>query len=421
MTSTPTNSPSPTSAQPSSRPTDSNIYPNGKHYYIFLVAYLVGLSAFGSFVNDMYLPTLPEMTRYFDCSVSVVQLGLTMGMIGLGIGQLIMGPVSDKYGRKPVLIITLSIFIIAAIVSVFSPTIHFFLGCRLVQGIGASGGYFLSRTIPADIYSGRPLAKMMALIGAINGFAPASAPVLGGLLAVADGWKGIFYVLAGFAALLICVGIPLKESLKPQNRFKGKLMDAFKEYPMLIKNKRFMIHTLLKGSALGLLFAYCSSAPFIMQDHFGWSEVHFGLFMGFNALFVAFGAMMALKFKVLKQAGYVGGWTLLIATFAQFGVLFFLNNFWAYELTMLPIVFSLGMIFTVGNTLAMNEGRSNAGGASALLGLTGYVFGAIVAPLVGIGNIMHSTAITFVVLAVITLAFAYATKALSPDPNMVKK
>lgn len=419
MTSTPDNSP--TSAQSSSRPTYSNIHPNGKHYYIFLVAYLVGLSAFGSFVNDMYLPTLPEMTRYFDCSVSVVQLGLTMGMAGLGIGQLIMGPVSDKYGRKPVLIITLSIFIIAAIVSVFSPTIHFFLGCRLVQGIGASGGYFLSRTIPADIYSGRPLAKMMALIGAINGFAPASAPVLGGLLAVADGWKGIFYVLAGFAALLICVGIPLKESLKPQNRFKGKLIDAFKEYPMLIKNKRFMIHILLKGSALGLLFAYCSSAPFIMQDHFGWSEVHFGLFMGFNALFVAFGSMMSLKFKVLKQAGYVGGWTLLIATFAQFGVLFFLNNFWAYELTMLPIVFSLGMIFTVGNTLAMNEGRSNAGGASALLGLTGYVFGAIVAPLVGIGNIMHSSAIVFVALAVITLAFAYATKALSPDPNMIKK
>lgn len=419
MTSTPDNSP--TSAQSSSRPTYSNIHPNGKHYYIFLVAYLVGLSAFGSFVNDMYLPTLPEMTRYFDCSVSVVQLGLTMGMAGLGIGQLIMGPVSDKYGRKPVLITTLSIFIIAAIVSVFSPTIHFFLGCRLVQGIGASGGYFLSRTIPADIYSGRPLAKMMALIGAINGFAPASAPVLGGLLAVADGWKGIFYVLAGFAALLICVGIPLKESLKPQNRFKGKLTDAFKEYPMLIKNKRFMIHILLKGSALGLLFAYCSSAPFIMQDHFGWSEVHFGLFMGFNALFVAFGSMMSLKFKVLKQAGYVGGWTLLIATFAQFGVLFFLNNFWAYELTMLPIVFSLGMIFTVGNTLAMNEGRSNAGGASALLGLTGYVFGAIVAPLVGIGNIMHSTAIVFVALAVITLAFAHATKALSPDPNMIKK
>ena len=159
-------------------------YPHGKNYYIFLVAYLVGLSAFGSFVNDMYLPTLPEMTRYFQCPVSVIQLGLTMGMLGLGIGQLILGPASDKYGRKPVLMTTMTIFIIGAVVSIFSPDIHFFLGCRFVQGIGASGGYFLARTIPADIFSGRQLAKTMALIGAINGFAPASAPVLGGILAV---------------------------------------------------------------------------------------------------------------------------------------------------------------------------------------------------------------------------------------------
>ena len=231
-------------------------YPHGKNYYIFLVAYLVGLSAFGSFVNDMYLPTLPEMTRYFQCPVSVIQLGLTMGMLGLGIGQLILGPASDKYGRKPVLMTTMTIFIIGAVVSIFSPDIHFFLGCRFVQGIGASGGYFLARTIPADIFSGRQLAKTMALIGAINGFAPASAPVLGGILAVADGWKGIFYVLAGFAALLICAGLPLKESLIPQNRFKGHLLEAFREYPSLIKNKRFVIHALLKGTALGLLFAY---------------------------------------------------------------------------------------------------------------------------------------------------------------------
>ena len=134
-------------------------YPHGKNYYIFLVAYLVGLSAFGSFVNDMYLPTLPEMTRYFQCPVSVIQLGLTMGMLGLGIGQLILGPVSDKYGRKPVLMTTMTIFIIGAVVSIFSPDIHFFLGCRFVQGIGASGGYFLARTIPADIFSGRQLDR----------------------------------------------------------------------------------------------------------------------------------------------------------------------------------------------------------------------------------------------------------------------
>lgn len=395
-------------------------YPHGKNYYIFLVAYLVGLSAFGSFVNDMYLPTLPEMTRYFQCPVSVIQLGLTMGMLGLGIGQLILGPVSDKYGRKPVLMTTMTIFIIGAVVSIFSPDIHFFLGCRFVQGIGASGGYFLARTIPADIFSGRQLAKTMALIGAINGFAPASAPVLGGILAVADGWKGIFYVLAGFAALLICAGLPLKESLIPQNRFKGHLLEAFREYPSLIKNKRFVIHALLKGTALGLLFAYCSSAPFIIQDHFGWSELDFGLFMGFNAIFIACGAMTALKFDILKKAAFIGGWTLMLFTAVEMGVLFFIDDFWAYEFVLLPMLFSLGMIFTVGNTLAMNEGRTNAGGASALVGLSGYIFGATVAPLVGIGNILHSTATVFGIMASMTLALAYATKRISPDPDMIK-
>lgn len=397
------------------------VYPNGKGYYIFLVAYLVGLSAFGSFVNDMYLPSLPEMTRYFGCSVSTVQLGLTMGMIGLGLGQLILGPVSDKYGRKPVLICAMIVFMIGAVASVFSPTIHFFLGCRLVQGLGASGGYFLARTIPADIYQGRPLAKMMALIGAINGFAPASAPVLGGLVSQDHGWKAVFWILAGLSAFLLCVAIPLKESLKPDRRFKGKLLKAFGEYPALLKNRRFMIHVMLKGTALGLLFAYCSSAPFIMQTHFGWSQLHFGLFMGFNAIFIAIGATIAVKFKILKQAASLGGILLFIATAVQVAVLFLIDDFWAYELMMLPILFSLGMIFTVGNTLAMNEGRDNAGGASAVLGLAGYVFGATVAPLVGLGNIMHSTAIVFAVMATLILLCSYATSRLSPDPNMLKK
>lgn len=412
----PDNKPSSSAVSPANGDSE---YPNGKGYYIFLVAYLVGLSAFGSFVNDMYLPSLPEMTRYFDCSISVVQLGLTMGMIGLGIGQLILGPVSDKYGRKPVLLIAMVVFIIGAVASVFSPTIHFFLGCRLIQGLGASGGYFLARTIPADIYQGRPLAKTMALIGAINGFAPASAPVLGGLISQDHGWKLVFWVLAGIAVFLLLVAFPLKESLRPDRRFTGKLLQAFGEYPKLIKNKRFMIHVMLKGTALGVLFAYCSAGPFIFQTHFGWSEMHFGFFMGFNALFVAIGAMLAVKFKILKQAASFGGILLFIATAVQVAVLFFIDDFWAFELMMLPMLFSLGMIFTVGNTLAMNEGRDNAGGASAVLGLGGYIFGAAVAPLVGLGNIMHSTAIVFAVMALLVLICSIATTRLSPDPNMV--
>ncbi|MDE7369404.1 MAG: MFS transporter [Muribaculaceae bacterium] len=151
-----------------STPPQNEKVPSFSGYYAFLVIYLALLSAFGSFVNDMYLPTLPDMMRAFHCSTSTVQLGLTFGMIGLGFGEILLGPLSDRFGRKPILVITLIVFCIGAMCSVWSKTIHTFLFWRLIQGLGASGGYFLARTIPADLYQGRALAKMMALIGAIN-------------------------------------------------------------------------------------------------------------------------------------------------------------------------------------------------------------------------------------------------------------
>lgn len=386
-------------------------------YFVFLVIYLALLSAFGSFVNDMYLPTLPEMMKAFGCSVSTVQLGLTMGMIGLGLGELILGPVSDRYGRKPVLLFTLVVFCIGAAASVYSPTINVFLGWRLVQGIGASGGYFLARTIPADMYAGRQLAKVMALVGAINGFAPASAPVIGGLVARSIGWHGIFWILFGFSALLLLLSPALKESLPKSRRVTGHFGAAFANYATLIENKKFIVHIFLKGSALGMLFAYISAAPFIIQTHFGYSQLGFGIIMGINALFVAVGATMALKFKVLKDAALFAGCGLVVVAVAQVVCYFFVDNFWVYECLNVPMLFLLGMQFTVGNTLAMNEGRAHAGDASALIGLAGYMFGAIVSPLVGLGDIMHSTAIAFAVLSLIVLSLSIWSNRLPADPN----
>ena len=384
--------------------------------FAFLVTYLVGLSAFGSFVNDMYLPSLPSMTKFFGCSVPMVQLGLTTGMIGLGVGQLFMGPVSDKYGRKPMLVYSLIAFCIASTVSIFSPTIHFFLVCRFFQGIGASGGYFLARSIPADIYSGRMLAKTMAIIGAINGISPASAPVFGGIISDHFTWKGVFVALTLFGVILLCFAPKLKESLTPEKRVKGSIWSSFGNYRGLLKNKAFMIHVILKGSALGLVFAYISSAPFIIETHFGFSQTVFGLIMGGNAILVAAGSIIALRFKALKTAALVGGIGLFFCTLAECGALYFLeHSFYAYEFLLLPMLFCVGMIFTVGNTLAMNEGRGTAGDASAILGVVGYIFGAVVSPLVGHGNIMHATAIALLVMMLIVLTFSIFSSRLAPD------
>lgn len=220
-------------------------------YYWFLVAFLVAESALGSFVNDMYSPALPAMCRFFGCQVPIAQMGLTMGMIGLALGQVILGPVSDRYGRKPVLIGSVTLFIAAAVASLFSPSIHFFNVCRLFQGLGAAGGCFLARTVPADVYSGRQLAKLMALVGAINGIAPASAPVIGGFTADSFGWKGVFVVLAAFAALLLLLAPAVKESLAPSRRSSGSWLDAVKGYMVLLRNRPFMIHVTFKGLLSG--------------------------------------------------------------------------------------------------------------------------------------------------------------------------
>lgn len=386
-----------------------------RSYYWFVIVYLVLLSALGSFVNDMYTPALPAMTRFFHCSIPTVQMGMTLGMAGLATGQFLLGPVSDRYGRKPVLVASVLLFIVAAVASVFSPTIHVFIICRFFQGLGASGGYFLARTIPADIYSGQQLAKIMALIGAINGIAPASAPVIGGVTADAWGWKGIFLVLAAFAAIILLVSFKFGESLPPSRRFKGSWEESLKGYLVLLRNKAFFTHICFKGTALGLLFAYIAAAPFILQDHYGLSQTLYGVVVGVNSVFVAIGSMIALRFKPLKRAAFIGSLILIAGTGAQCFALWFIRSFWLFEIFMAIMLFALGMIFTASNTLAMNEGRQRAGEASSLLGISGYIVGGIVSPLVGVGNVFHSTAIVLISTAAVVLIFSMRSRSLAPD------
>lgn len=255
----------------------------------------------------------------------------------------------------------------------------------------------------------------MALVGAINGFAPASAPVIGGFVARSVGWQGIFWILFGFSVMLLILSPAFKESLPKTRRVTGRFGKAFGNYLILGRNRHFVVHVMLKGTALGVLFAYISSAPFIIQDHYGFSQLQFGLFMGFNALFVAIGASAALKFKPLKRAAVLAARCLVAVAAAQFVCFYTVDNVWVYEALNLPMLVCLGMLFTVGNTLAMNEGRECAGDASAFIGLMGYIFGAAVSPLVGLGDLLHSTAICIAVLSLLVLIFARMSRVLPAD------
>lgn len=372
---------------------------------IFMLCYIAALGAFGSLVNDLYLPTLPQMRADFHTSRSVIQLGLSFGMAGLGLGELFWGPLSDKTGRKPVLYLSLTLFVAAAAISVFSPGIAFFLACRLAQGLGGAGAVLLARAIPTDDNRGKTLARVMAIVGAINGIAPVAGPLFGGFLATSIGWRGVFCALAGLGLLMILLGLAIPETLPPTQREKGSLGKAMAEYAPLCRNRPFMIHILLKGAALGALFSYISAGPFIIEEHYGFTPWEFGLIFGGNALAIVLGSMLSIRFRTMKRAAALGAAGMTFFAIAEGVAISLVDSFTVFESLILPMLFCSGMVFSSANTLAMSEGAQYAGSASALLGLSGYVFGCIVSPLVGLGNILLSTSIALSACALLSLLF----------------
>lgn len=380
----------------------------GKRYYVFLIVFLGMLSAFGPFVTDMYLPTLPSMAAIFDTTPSLVQMGLATSMLGLAVGQIFFGPLSDKYGRRGVLISAMTLFAVSTIVSIYSPSIEFFNACRFLQGLGGAGGIVLSRSISTDCYSGRELAKTLAIIGAVNGIAPVTAPVVGGLVAEAVGWQGIFWILFCIGIVLLFMCVIFNESLEKEKRHKGSILGLMGSFPKLLKLRYYKIYVLLFGFSNGVLFAYISSASFIIQEYFGFSELFFAVIFGINAFGIGIGSALSLKFKKMSNAAMFGTTGISVISILQLVSYFAFDLFASYELLTFIMLVFLGFIFTASTTLAMDEGRRYIGAASAIFGATGFLFGGIVSPLVGIGDIMLTTLIIIVCCSLLSLAFAVA-------------
>lgn len=369
---------------------------------LFILVFLGVLTAFGPFVTDMYLPTLPAMTEYFNTTSSQVQLGLTASMIGLAAGQLFFGPLSDKYGRRLPLIIAMLLFLLATIGCLISSTIMQFVGWRVVQGVAGAGGIVISRSIAADKYSGRELAKMLGIIGAINGVAPIAAPIAGGGMAESLGWQGIFWTLFCLGIILLLGSFHFKESLSEERRGSTCWKDVYNGFVAVIHNRRYLCYIFQFGFAQGVIFA-----PFIMQQHYGFSPLMFSVFFGVNAIAIVISATYASRFAHPEKALYRGSLGMVIVSFFLMIALCLDCNFWIYEILLIGLLSMIGLIFTSSNTLALDCERSNAGVASALLGALGFAFGGIVSPIVGLGNIIVTTGITFFIGSVFSLSFTY--------------
>ena len=376
---------------------------------LFLVLLLGVLSAFGPFVVDLYLPSLPQLASFFETSASMTQLTLTTAMIGLAVGQLLLGPLSDKFGRKKPLIISLVIYIISTVLIVFSPNIETMIVLRVIQGLSSAGSVVISRAIATDLYRGREMTRFFGLLMTINGIAPIISPILGSLLLEYISWKGVFVFLALIGVVVLFFCFRLKESLSVENRLQGSIFATFSTFGVIIKNRLFMSYVGIESFLLGAMFAYIAASPFILQSFYGLSAFIFSLCFGANGAALVIGANVGGKLPNRKALA-IGVLAFVVAALYTIAVLI-IQPYWLFvEIGFFAMLLLMGITFPAISTLAMESERQYAGSASALLGFAPFFLGGVVSPLVGIGNIFYSTALVILACGVLGLAIYWSIR-----------
>lgn len=376
-----------------------------------LLIILGNLASFGPFVTDFYLPSLPELADYFSTTASIVQMSLTASMIGLAVGQLLVGPIADKYGRRKPLIYCLSLFVISTTGCLLASEIHWFIFFRLLQGLTGASGLVISKVMVVDIYTGQQANQFFAILTAIQFVAPIIAPVLGGVILSVTSWKGIFIVLGIWGIILLYASLHLKESLDKDKRLQLPVLKSFMGFPSVLRNRRYMTMNIFQAFVGAVFFSYISASPFIFQIHFGLSPMHYGIIFASNAIGLILGSMIVVKLK--EQQKYMTPCTIGLLVMCGLTSLILLRD-WGlplFEISLFAMIFFCGILIPTGNMQALNAEPHKKGVAAALSGALAFLFGGLAAPLVGIGNLIHSTVILFMTCSIMaTVSYLYAMK-----------
>ncbi|MGC6386073.1 multidrug effflux MFS transporter [Ewingella sp. S1.OA.A_B6] len=351
---------------------------------------LGSLAALGPLCTDLYLPALPEMALELNTTTAASQLSLTAGLLGLGLGQLIFGPLSDKYGRMRPLLWSLALLLVASVGCAVAQTIDQLIVARLLQGVAGAGGAVLSRAVARDLYNGHELTRFFALLMLVNGLAPIVAPVLGGGLLNFMSWRGIFGALAIVSILLFCFSsLKLHETLPTERRSQGGVMVMVRSIGRLMKDRQFMGLCLTQGFTMAGMFAYIGASPFVLQQIYSLSPQMFSLCFAANG----FGLVIAAQVST-RLSHKLGELTLVkiglcVAAAGSVSLVIAASLHAPLMVLMIPLFFSVITIGIVGpnaGSLAMQSQGKNAGSASALIGVCMFALGSISVPISGLGG-----------------------------------
>ncbi|MFI9647693.1 multidrug effflux MFS transporter [Streptomyces sp. NPDC052040] len=375
-----------------------------------LVTFLLGgLTATPPLAMDMYLPSLPEVTTSLHAPAATVQLTLTGCLAGMALGQLVVGPLSDRWGRRRPLLAGLAVYVVATALCALAPSVTALVAFRLVQGLAGAAGIVIARAVVRDLYDGAAMARFFSTLMLISGVAPIVAPLIGGQLLRFTDWRGVFVVLTVVgAALGGLVWARLPETLPPSGRHGGGAGATLRSLRALIADRAFTGYTLAGGFAFAALFAYISASPFVIQEIYGASPQVFSLLFGLNSVGLVVAGQINGKVLVGRVAlDKVLAAGLTVVALAAAALLLMATGALG-QVGLAPVAAALfvlmsAMGFTLPNTqaLALMRTRHHAGSASALLGSTSFLVGAVASPLVGIAG-EH----TAVPMAVVQLAAA---------------
>ncbi len=357
---------------------------------LFLIIILGLLTAFGPFSIDMYLPALPEISRDFDTTTSNTQLTLTLFMVGLAIGQVFVGPLSDFIGRKKPLMVALIVYTIASILCVFAPNIYIMMALRFIQGFTGGAGAVISRAISSDLYQGKALTKFLAILMLVNGVAPILAPVLGGIILSFSTWKTVFILLTAFGLMMFSLSsLKLSESLLEEKRSSGRISEVLSDFKNLLKSPKFLMPLFIQGCTYVLLFSYISASPFITQSVYNISPLSFSWMFAFNGLGLILSGQIINKLVDHYDEHLLMRLFGMIQIFGVIIVSITLINGWPIWLLMIGFFILVSPVSAIGATgfsIAMSNNKGGAGSAASLLGLSQFLFGGLVSPLVGING-----------------------------------
>jgi DHA1 family bicyclomycin/chloramphenicol resistance-like MFS transporter len=381
--------------------------------------------AVGPLTIDMYLPSLPTITGDLDTTAAAVQLTLTGTLVGLALGQLVLGPLSDTLGRRRPLLAGTAVHVLASLLVLVAPNIAVLGALRVLQGTGTAAGAVIALAVVRDLYAGRAAATMLSRLFLVLGAAPVLAPTIGGEVLRFTSWRGVFLLLAAYGVFLLVVGaLALPETLPAERRRSSGIGGTLRTYRSLLRDRAYVGLVVVAGLTMASLFSYVAGSSFVYQRQFGLDEQQFGLLFGAGAVWLIAATQanpLLLRrwspAQVLTAGTAVGALAgavlLLLAATGTGGLLGVVLPLWV-------VLAGTGLALPNAPALALSRHGDAAGAAAALLGAVQFGVGAAVSPVVGLlGN--DALAMGTVVLAGLVLAGAVLAAVVRPwqlaDPS----